>query len=178
MVYFNPETVFFYPKSWLPNTKIVYFYYPKKSFLDQSIQKNLQFNYGNRVAGAAEVIDEALAWLPATTAAVTLRLLALDAAVIYHADKKPMREVLPAYRYIQHPVFSGNDEVATVSGNPAVQTERPLFPSPLLARLPPQPVEFELGLRVHRGGDDEHLVHLVPTGTYRSQCPYVSQCVG
>ena len=43
-----------------------------------------------------------LAWLPATTAALALRLQSLDAAIHYR-DGMPAREVLSAYKYIQRP---------------------------------------------------------------------------
>ncbi|KAK9843536.1 hypothetical protein WJX81_007913 [Elliptochloris bilobata] len=44
-----------------------------------------------------------LVGLPATPAAVALRLAALDAALAYRPGTRPAREVLPAYRFTQRP---------------------------------------------------------------------------
>lgn len=48
-----------------------------------------------------QVNREPLAWLPPTLAAVALRLLAFDAALVYRDGYQPARERLPAYQYIQ-----------------------------------------------------------------------------
>ncbi|KAL0041481.1 hypothetical protein WJX79_004991 [Trebouxia sp. C0005] len=47
--------------------------------------------------------SEYLTWLPATCSAVSLRLFALDSAIIYRPGDQPGRETLQAYRYIQRP---------------------------------------------------------------------------
>lgn len=46
---------------------------------------------------------EHLNWLPATCAAVSLRLFAIDSAIIYRPGDQPGRETLQAYKYIQRP---------------------------------------------------------------------------
>lgn len=44
--------------------------------------------------------SDSLAWLPATSAAISLRLFAIDAAVIYRPGNLPGREVLPVSRLV------------------------------------------------------------------------------
>ncbi|KAK9816480.1 hypothetical protein WJX72_000803 [[Myrmecia] bisecta] len=56
------------------------------------------------VAAAAET----LAWLPATVAAIALRLWALDAALVYKPGEHPARDSLQAYKYIQRPALPMN----------------------------------------------------------------------
>lgn len=47
--------------------------------------------------------DEPLAWLPPTLPALTLRLLSLDASIIYRAGTPPGRESLAGYKYTVRP---------------------------------------------------------------------------
>lgn len=52
--------------------------------------------------------EEPLAWLPATLAAVALRLRSLDAALLYGDPPQPAaRESLPGYQFIQRPTARG-----------------------------------------------------------------------
>lgn len=52
--------------------------------------------------------EEPLAWLPATLAAVALRLRSLDAALLYGDPPQPAaRESLPGYQFIQRPTVRG-----------------------------------------------------------------------
>ncbi|KXZ56546.1 hypothetical protein GPECTOR_1g490 [Gonium pectorale] len=47
--------------------------------------------------------DEPLAWLPPTLPAIALRLLALDAAIVYRQGSPPGREVMAGYKYTVRP---------------------------------------------------------------------------
>ncbi|KAK9797439.1 hypothetical protein WJX73_004705 [Symbiochloris irregularis] len=47
-----------------------------------------------------------LAWLPPTSAALALRLHALDAALIYEAGGQPVRDSLMGYSYVQRPALT------------------------------------------------------------------------
>lgn len=84
-----------------------------------------------------------LTWLPATCSAVSLRLFAVDSAIIYRPGDQPGRETLQAYKYIQRPSStpapgSKNAELHepraslhTTSGAPVSQggqAKHPLFP--------------------------------------------------
>ncbi len=61
-----------------------------------------------------EADEEPLAWLPATLAAISLRLRALDAALLYgDPPQAAAREALPGYLFIQRPAERG-----VVSGQP------------------------------------------------------------
>ncbi|KAL3160990.1 hypothetical protein ABBQ38_009379 [Trebouxia sp. C0009 RCD-2024] len=44
--------------------------------------------------------SDSLAWLPATSAAISLRLFAIDAAIIYRPGNLPGRELIPGYAYV------------------------------------------------------------------------------
>lgn len=66
-----------------------------------------------------EAEEEPLAWLPATLAAVSLRLRSLDAALLYgEPPQTAARDTLPGYQFIQRPTERG-----VVSGQPLGKVE-------------------------------------------------------
>lgn len=84
-------------------------------FPGSTAQRTSQQEHGNNTGELSRNDSkekESLAWLPATAAAISLRLCALDASVKYGgADASAAREVLEGYRYILRPgIFpEGND---------------------------------------------------------------------
>ncbi|GAB4814610.1 hypothetical protein N2152v2_001656 [Parachlorella kessleri] len=88
-------------------------------------------------ASGASAAAEPLAWLPATAAAVGLRLLSLDASLFYSSGAGPTRERLEGYKYIQRPAPPSAPR-STMSGLPisaggrARPTLFPPFPGRLL----------------------------------------------
>ncbi|KAK9835073.1 hypothetical protein WJX81_008591 [Elliptochloris bilobata] len=117
---------------------------------------------------------ERLAWLPATVAAVALRLAALDAAVLLEPSAPPGRERLQAYKYSQRPALpaerpEGPDALVShcVPGMPiglggrARHTLFPPFPQALLLakprafKLPAGRLREEVTEAAARGGDPD-----------------------
>ncbi|EIE24672.1 hypothetical protein COCSUDRAFT_46901 [Coccomyxa subellipsoidea C-169] len=106
---------------------------------------------------AADV--QLLEWLPPTVAAVSLRLGALDAALIYSPGMPPARDNLQAYKYIQRPALpveltEGGMEAQAkgsrvVSGQPigiggrSRPSHFPPFPQAVL-QGPPQPFQLPI----------------------------------
>lgn len=120
----------------------------------------------------AEVNNEPLAWLPATTAALMLRLLCLDAAVCYSTELRPWRERLSTYRYVQNPVLMAGKQtaeagsIATVCGLPTY-TGVGIFPVLPPALVPIEPVPLKLDADALLRVDDEELRSRIPAGALR-----------
>jgi hypothetical protein len=96
-------------------------------------------------AAAGAAIAGPLAWLPATPAAIALRLYTLDASVAYREGHKPARERMEAYKYIQRPAVpaaAGAAGAARVSGEPIAPGGRVLS-----TLLPPVPQRLLYGPR-------------------------------
>lgn len=66
---------------------------------------------------------EPLAWLPATYAAIALRLLALDAAITYRANVPAARAMLESYKYVQKPIAPELEVAVSASQSPAGSSE-------------------------------------------------------
>lgn len=80
----------------------------------QQEQEGPQQEEEQQEAEEQEAEEEPLAWLPATLAAISLRLRALDAALLYgDPPQAAAREALPGYLFIQRPAERG-----VVSGQP------------------------------------------------------------
>ena len=113
----------------------------------------------------AEISEEPLGWLPATHAAIALRLLSLDAALRYESAQPPWRETQPAFRFVQIPALTQDtSKVHAVCGPllAAPETFMPMLPQAL---LPPDPVEFAPDVEALRQlEDDAHLREQVPSG--------------
>lgn len=118
--------------------------------------------------------EEALAWLPATTAGLMLRLLCLDAAVCYSTEQRPWRERLSTYRYVQNPVLlagkatAEQGAVATVCGLPTY-TGVGIFPVLPPSLVPVEPVPLKIDAEALLRADDEELRSRVPAGA--ASCP-------
>ena len=130
------------------------------------IARHTQHQFMQRWRRYAEEVTEPLAWLPATQAAIALRLLCLDSAVHYSQGTPAWRDVMPAMRYIQQPVLTPQrDRVHTVCG-PALQSAgESIMPQLLQAFLPTTEIEFAFDVdAMRRDEDDSHLRHQVPAG--------------
>lgn len=127
----------------------------------------------------AEVNTEPLAWLPATTAGLMLRLLCLDAAVCYSTEQRPWRERLSTYRYVQNPVLlagkatAEQGSIATVCGLPTY-TGVGIFPVLPPALVPVEPVPLKIDAEALLQADDEDLRIRVPAGGILSAAPLSS----
>jgi hypothetical protein len=110
-------------------------------------------------------VDEPLAWLPPTSAALAWRLLSLDAAVRYAIGARSWRETLPAYRYLQLPALTPQrDRIMTLSGAPTYGSA-PMMPLVACALLPADPTDFDIDVAQLTGTEsDSHLRHQVPSG--------------
>jgi hypothetical protein len=133
-----------------------------------------QHGAANLLTFFAELIGEALAWLPATPAGLAWRLLCLDAAVIYATENLPWRQCQPAYRYVQVPclkygISTGEDgQICTMSTIPMYTGSSqfniimpPLPPTALTADA--TELSFDVPAMVS-GEDDQHLRNHVPAG--------------
>jgi len=94
--------------AWIPVGSEVATAAPGSSFADQMLSPGAK---GSIASGTAPNRDAGrLAWLPLTTSSIALRLMSLDASIIYRNDTCG-RQVMPGYRATQRPFPGAIDSV-------------------------------------------------------------------
>lgn len=73
----------------------------------------------------AALSDEPLAWLPPTLSALTLRLLALDASLVYRTGMPPGRDALCGYKYTVRPAPLDAQPAVAATAAAAAGTDPP-----------------------------------------------------